>query len=349
MSYFFPGLIRNIHEFRATQPAQEFSVSSGEHAIRILLKASNLAYGSKVALPAFVCTSVARAVTDEGFVPFYLDLENDGTFSTAYTTEILSKEKPAAIILVHLYGVLHTQNQHIENYCLKNNIFLIQDLAQSFGLNERLLNTSFPIIYSFGPGKSSTAASGAVIRWKQDKLSKFNLPAPGFINTLKARLLLVSRIYGHNKTSAEQLLQKVLDKFFGHDDRITKMSRFQLKAAGFVMHKQSQVADERKKRWALLNEACKNHLYLKSAMPDADSLGFKYVINAQENADLFGAYLDAQHIPYYCLGKDIASAQLNELPNFKKYAPAIFEISCEAVIPIEEIKRIAKALTEFKK
>jgi len=348
MNYFFPSIISNSKQFDDVVPASMYTVSSGEEAIRILIRAQSFAKGSKIALPAFVCGSVTRAIVAEGHVPIYLDLKTTDTFLTDYSFQFLDAEKPVALILVHLYGFLHSDNIAIENYCIANNIYLIQDLAQSYGLNEDLMNPIFPKVYSFGPGKSATAAGGAMIRWVNKEQSLFNLEYPGLIANIKAKLFLKSRIYGQEKSFIDVFLQKLIDKFFSHPTSITQMSAYQKKAATFVISKQKHVLDERLKRWKKLDEVILAQTYLKSAMPNSFCLGFKYVIFANQHAESFKSYLKKHHIPYYCLGSDIINDISANLPNFKVSATSFIEISCEAVIPMQEIERIATLLKAFK-
>lgn len=348
MNYFFPSIIRNSKQFEDVVPALMYTVSSGEEAIRILIRAQGFAMRSKIAVPAFVCGSVARAIAAEGHVPIYLDLKTTDTFLTDYNFQFLDVEKPVALILVHLYGFLHTDNQAIEDYCLANNIYLIQDLAQSYGLNEDLMHPIFPKVYSFGPGKSATAAGGAMIRWANKEHTLFNLENPGLIATIKAKLFLKSRIYGQEKSFIDIFLQKLIDKFFSHPTNITQMSVYQKKAATYVMSKQKNIIEDRLKRWKKIDEGILEHTYLKSAMPNSFCLCFKYVINASEHSESFKNYLKEHHIPYYCLGTDIIKDISTNLPNFKVSATSFIEISCEAVIPFQEIERISALLKAFK-
>jgi hypothetical protein len=348
MSYFFPSIIGNPEEFKDVIPAPMYTVSSGEHAIQILIRSQAFTKGSKIALPAFVCGSVARAIIAEGHIPIYLDLKDDSTFVTDYNFQILNNEKPVAVILVHLYGVLHDDNKAIENFCIAGNIFLIQDLAQSYGLDEKLINPIFPIVYSFGPGKSATAACGAMIKWTDKEQSLSTLTKPTFISSLKARLFLKSRIYGTEKSFIDHFLQKVIDKYFSHDTNITQMSSLQKKAATYVMLKQSQVLKGRSIRWQKIDEALLHHSFLKSAIPLGFCLSFKYVINANGYAEALKAFLKKHQVPYYCLGNDIIGDIKANVPNFTKNAISFIEISCEAIIPMSEIERVALLLKEFK-
>lgn len=348
MSYFFPSIISHVSEFKDVVPASMYWVSSGEEAIRILIRAQRFAIGSKIALPAFVCGSVARAITAEGHVPIYLDLKNNGTFVTDYSFNFLDTEKPVALILVHLYGIYHDDSKAIESYCKEKKIFLIHDLAQSFGLDEQLMDPIFPKVYSFGPGKSSTAAGGALIKWNANEQSLLHLPQANFISSLKSKLFLKSRIYGQKKSFMDQFLQKVIDKYFSHSANITQMSTFQKKAATYVMQKQNQIAMQRNERWQKIDAVIENHSFLKSAMPKRFCLNFKYVINASKQEGVFKNYLKEHQIPYYCLGDDIIEDIQVAVPNFAQNATSFIEISCEAVIPMKEIERIAALIKDFK-
>jgi dTDP-4-amino-4,6-dideoxygalactose transaminase len=349
MSYFFPNTISHTKHFEHLPPYAFYSVNSGEAALRILIKSQNFKKGSRIAIPAFVCGSVARAVIDEGHLPIYFDLKNENAFITDYSLEKLTNEKPSALILVHLYGVLHDDNKTLEDFCIKNNIFLIQDLAQSYGLDEKLLNPFFPILYSFGPGKSATAAGGAMIKWVQNEHLLPSLPLSSFISSIKARLFLKSRIFGHKKTFVEIFMEKFIDKYFSHTPVISQMSQFQKKAACYVMLLHEKISNDRQLRWKALDSVLAHHEFLKSAMNNNYScLAFKYVINAQANVAAFKKHLEKNQVPYYCLGIDIINDVNADVPIFKSSAINFIEISCESVIPLSEIERVAILIRDFK-
>src|SRR5689334_9898843 len=68
-----------------TAPTLNFHLASGEQALRLLLRS----YRQKspqleVAMPAFVCEAVPRAALEEGLRPYWLDLQNDGSFWSDY-------------------------------------------------------------------------------------------------------------------------------------------------------------------------------------------------------------------------------------------------------------------------
>lgn len=348
MRYYFPGAIKSKNDYINSIAIDEFTVSCGEHAIQIILQSTNLRPGVKVAIPAFVCHSVKRAVTNAGCVPYYLDLKSDGTFHSAYVPEKLKEANVAVVVLVHLYGYLHPDTKMVEEYCLLNNILLIHDLAQSYGLDENQFHDNFPKVYSFGPGKSTTAAGGAIIRWRSNQLINVKLPSANIVQDIRAHFFVNSRLYGYQRNSIELFIEKVMDKFIGHRNPITQMSTFQKKLAGYMISNFEAITAEREKRWEIIDMACRQNKYIKNPLPQVPSLGFKYVISAFGHEQSFQQYLMKEQIPFYCIGNDIFDVTAENIPYFKQYAKSFFEISCEQSIPLDEIKRIADKLLNFK-
>jgi hypothetical protein len=348
MNYYFPGIIQSRRQLQGIKPLDGYTVSSGESAMVVLMRCAGIKQGDKVAIPAFVCNSLTRAITAVGGVPVYLDLKNEGTCITDYALAFITEQNCKLVILVHLYGQLHPNTQQIQAFCKQHQIFMIHDVAQSYGVNEDLFQPDFPVVYSFGPGKSTTAAGGALIKWDNQKMKNIILPEADMIQNIRAALFLSSRVYGRNKSLTEGFFEKLLDKFFPATNKICSMSKLQRKAAAYVIDKFKETCALRKQRWLLIHEACQHHPFLSNALHSAEPLSFKYVINAGSCAKAFQEYLAQHHIPFYCLGKDIMSTEKASLKNFSKMALCFFEVSCEASIPMEEIKRVAGLLAAFR-
>ena len=162
MRYYFPGLITCSTLPRAKSFNFPFTTNTGENSLRLLLRSFSLKPNSNVATPEFACDAVKRSIEKEGLKPLLFDIYPDKSYWTNYDKSDLEKGKPSVIILAHLYGFLHPETATIMEYCKANKIFLIHDLAQSFGLDESKLSYG-SIFYSFGPGKSTTAAGGGII------------------------------------------------------------------------------------------------------------------------------------------------------------------------------------------
>lgn len=147
MNYFFPSFLSQ-NDLKNISGELDFTVNSGENAIRLLLRSYNLPKGSKVLIPIFVCDSLKKSVIKEGLEPFYIDLKADGTFWADYSNISQQAGQIAAVILVHLYGYLHPDTEIIMNECKQHHLPLIHDAAQSFGIDENKLTYSSGIVYS---------------------------------------------------------------------------------------------------------------------------------------------------------------------------------------------------------
>jgi dTDP-4-amino-4,6-dideoxygalactose transaminase len=153
---------------------EEYWCSSGTKAIQLLLKSfSN--DGEKqliIGVPAFICNDVFYAIKEEGHQALLLDI-NLGSFFL--DEKDVYRKKMDALILPHIYGVMHPKAQEIMTYCEKNGIFLMHDAAQSYGLRlngKPIEQCSNGGIISFGAGKSLTAASGAIVYGVSDTIVK---------------------------------------------------------------------------------------------------------------------------------------------------------------------------------
>ena len=115
-------------------PDNDNFVGSGTSGIRLLLKSLNLKRHSRIGIPALICEDVRRAILKEKHDPILLDIDRDYLF-LEYNPGKLIKDNLDCIILPHLYGILHPYTGHFRQFTHENNILLIHDAAQSYGLN----------------------------------------------------------------------------------------------------------------------------------------------------------------------------------------------------------------------
>jgi dTDP-4-amino-4,6-dideoxygalactose transaminase len=138
------------------------SVSSGTDALMIALMAENIGRGDAVFLPAFTYTATAEVPLLLGATPVFVDVD-PGTFQIDPThlirrveqTRAAGKLKPAAIIGVDLFGQ-PADWPALQNIARANGLFLLDDLAQSFGASlhgERLGRQADATATSFFPSK----------------------------------------------------------------------------------------------------------------------------------------------------------------------------------------------------
>ncbi|HVA99382.1 MAG TPA: DegT/DnrJ/EryC1/StrS family aminotransferase [Bacteroidia bacterium] len=351
MNYFFPSLIGSKKELKLYSANLPFSVNSGKNALRLLLRSFQLNEGSVVAIPVFVCDSLIKAVNAEKHIPLLLDLKKDATFWTDYDFDYLQKMDVKVIVLVHLYGFIHPETEKIILFCKEKGIKIIHDAAQSYGVDEKKISEGDGIVYSFGPGKSTTAARGAIVKGLSLNFYNENVEKKISIgHYFDAHFFLESRIFNKKKKYFQKYFQKIIFKMFPLSDKIYGMSHFQKKAANCAINLVEKRNIEREKRYQLMAKSLTQNSLLKIAYDDVKGLYFKVVITVSSEVNKFKHFLFENSIPFFCLydSLDKKMYKMTTLKYFKKEAPNFIEISCEASIPMAEIERIARLLTQFK-
>ncbi|MBF0438937.1 MAG: DegT/DnrJ/EryC1/StrS aminotransferase family protein [Magnetococcales bacterium] len=245
MNQIFPGPLHQedlfaISDMPLAVPEGAWFVSSGHHAIRLLLRQLGLTPGSRVALPALICPSVVSAICAEGMVPDFVDIEPDLQVM-AFNRDAFACRGFNLILLPHLYGMAHPQTQAIRDFAGNAGIPLIHDVAQSYGLT----HDGVPMVmldqgglYSFGAGKASTAATGALVYGLKDafaiqaKLHRFRLWDFVACHFLKQRMGIPC--------------QAPWLKLHYHGFRA---SRIQVRAANLVMSRFVEIEQKRHDNW----------------------------------------------------------------------------------------------------
>lgn len=372
LRYFFPSLFTTVTPPGSTSVRLDFSVDSGESALRLLLRRCKLAPNSVVAIPAFVCEAVARAVRAEGLKPLLLDLKGEGSYWTDYAPSRLEAGSVGAVVLVHLYGQVHPDTAAIADWCLSHNVPLIHDAAQGYGIAPHLLyigatttagkSSNVPIIppphigalYSFGPGKATTAAFGAIVDGIDEAFYATHVHPYSYhllrrwCTDLKAHLFVHARLYARGRATHDTFQDRVVGKLlslFGTGE-LWGMTPYQRRAANYSIALQPQAAAGRQQRLALVKGALQGAVRLADSRP---GLGFKAVLYCSGDVEAFCDYLLAHDVPYGELfeASEVRQAQFAGLPNFAADAHRFIELSTEASIPLTEIERVAEILRGY--
>lgn len=138
-------------------------VGNGLDALIISLKSLNIGKGDEIIVPANTYIASILAISQVGAKPILVE-PNKQTYNidiTKIESAITSKTK--AILAVNLYGQA-AELDKINIICKKNNLYLIEDNAQSLGaLCKNKLTGSYGIINatSFYPGKNLGALGDA--------------------------------------------------------------------------------------------------------------------------------------------------------------------------------------------
>ena len=108
------------------------SVNSGTDALYLSLKALGLGKNDEVIIPSFTYVATLEAVLRVGSTPIFADIDENSYCISSKTVSDVVTDKTKCIIPVHLYGY-NSDSENIYKFASKNNIFIVEDSAQSFG------------------------------------------------------------------------------------------------------------------------------------------------------------------------------------------------------------------------
>lgn len=321
--------------------------------MQLVMRSWNLKPNANIAIPAFVCNSVRRAVINEGFTIVPFDL-HPNSFWTNYNQQSMLAQNIDGIVLVHLYGYLHPDSQQLEAFAKAQNVPLLHDLAQCYGVDESSLDPMLPRVYSFSQGKPTTGAFGGLIRnldaeFYQQHITHESRPA---LRKTTVQQFIKSRIFGYQLTARDSLTLRTLRlarAVMPETKGITSMTDFQKQAAAKAIELQRTHLTGRKVNYQKLVAAAESSGRFKTAIADENGLFFKVVLLANGEVDNLRTQLKQNSIPFFVLADDLDPALRDgRYPNYTELAHRMIEIPCEASIPNKEIDRLASALKSLK-
>tara|TARA_B100001540_G_scaffold312141_1_gene332756 strand:- start:6760 stop:7869 length:1110 start_codon:yes stop_codon:yes gene_type:complete len=107
-------------------------VGNGTDAIKLALKAVGIKAGDEVLTVANTAVPTVSAIVETGASPVFCDIDEETYNISIKEVRGLISNKTKAIVCVHLYG--HpAEIIELQNICNENNIYLIEDCAQSHG------------------------------------------------------------------------------------------------------------------------------------------------------------------------------------------------------------------------
>jgi len=135
--------------------------TNGRSSIYHILKDLKI---DKILIPAYICSSVLEPLKKLNIKPIFYDLDIEDLNPSLDSIKKLSIKYDIKVVLVaSMYG--NPANLvKLEQYCKDNNIFLIDDAAQSFGakLDDRYIGTFGDAgFFSFSPGKPTAGHMGS--------------------------------------------------------------------------------------------------------------------------------------------------------------------------------------------
>jgi dTDP-4-amino-4,6-dideoxygalactose transaminase len=149
---------------------RKYCILVGNGTTAIYLSLFSQDYENKrIAIPNNVCMNVVLPIYFSNNIPVFIDIEKK---TLGLDIELLKKEKVDAVVGVHAYGNT-CDIQELESYSKDNNIFLIEDIAVSQGINynSKPLGSFGDIsILSFGSGKVIDIEHGGAILTDDKKI-----------------------------------------------------------------------------------------------------------------------------------------------------------------------------------
>ena len=225
------------------------------------------------------------------------------------------------------------------------------DTAQSYGLifkNKPLIEYGDGGIYSFGPGKASTAAGGGIVYGLKTKIRYDNLPI--ILKKMiekKVRIFLISRTVGYGNNSINKLskIANYLINFLA-EKYIYSINKIQFNAIKMMVGRVGVIQNKREKNWCIMNEILQKlseQIYIPKNMER--SLKYKYLIMINEQGDKvkeFEMKMAQQRILINRI-KRRDPINNNEFTMNGKY----FEISTESSIPQDNMYIAAKIIRNY--
>ena len=141
------------------------AVASGTAALEIVLRAIGVA-GRDVVVPANTFYATAGAVVHAGGTPRFADIDPHTLAVTPATVETALSPDTAAVVLVHIGGLVSPATAELREMCDRRGIALIEDAAHAHGAGfDGRPAGSFGAAgtFSFYPTKVITSGEGGVI------------------------------------------------------------------------------------------------------------------------------------------------------------------------------------------
>jgi dTDP-4-amino-4,6-dideoxygalactose transaminase len=150
------------------------AVASGTAALTIALLALGVR-GREVVVPANTFYATAAAVLQAGARPVFADVEA-GTFAlSAATTAAALTPRTAAVVTVHIGGLISPQIDELQALCDERGIALVEDAAHAHGATfDGRFAGSFgaAAAFSFYPTKVVTSGEGGMVLTGSEELAQ---------------------------------------------------------------------------------------------------------------------------------------------------------------------------------
>jgi dTDP-4-amino-4,6-dideoxygalactose transaminase len=301
--------------------------SNGRSSIYHILNSLNI---EKILIPIYICSSVLIPIKELGIEPIFYDLDIEDLNPSLNSIKELSKKyNVKAVLVASMYG--NPANlEKIESYCEENNIFMIDDAAQSFGakLNNKYVGTFGDAgFFSFSPGKPTAGHMGSFF-WSNKDI-KINRKNHCLIHYLKWNIFYINRI----KTYHIKVLNYInifLDKIF--DLKYDNICKFEKPILGGILYSNlNNIHSFREQYYIEFSDRFKNNKYFSVINPLRGIPNHHKLIllfDDKEIAFKFINFMFTNSI-YTSNGYKLLSEDLENTPNAKSIQNRVVELPIE--------------------
>ncbi len=143
------------------------ATSSGTAAIHLALRVLGIGKGDIVLASTFTFIGSVAPILYQNAIPVFIDSDESWNLSPKLLKKAIKElpKKPKALIVTHLYGQVAKIDEIVE-ICKENNIYLIEDAAESLGAKykDKCSGTFGDFgIYSFNGNKIITTSGGGML------------------------------------------------------------------------------------------------------------------------------------------------------------------------------------------
>ncbi|MBD1152959.1 DegT/DnrJ/EryC1/StrS family aminotransferase [Pelagibacterales bacterium SAG-MED22] len=150
-----------------------FSTSSCTGALHLALTAIGIKKNDEVIVPELTWVSSVSPILFLNSTPVFVDVEEDTLCIDPASVEKNITKKTKAIICVGLYGNVPNMKK-LKSIAKKNNIYLIEDVAESLGSkfdNKNLGSFGDISVYSFNGTKITVTGEGGMLTFNNKKIN----------------------------------------------------------------------------------------------------------------------------------------------------------------------------------
>lgn len=310
------------------------SLASGLDALWIALRCLNIGKGDEVIVQSNAYIATVMSITMNDATPVFVE---PNEFYNMEPTKIKEKitKRTKAVLVTHLYGQA-TNMQEIKKLCDENNIYLIEDCAQSHGAkyDNKLVGTIGEIgCFSFYPSKNlGCFGDGGAIVTNNEKL---------------ASDIKVFRNYGSEK----RYHNKVIGTNSRFDEIQAALLRIKLKFLNDLNKEREKLANK------YLNEIKNENIILPKLDSKCTSVWHLFVIRTDYRDELI-KYLeenDIQTLIHYPIPPHLSEAYSNlgykegDFPIAEKYANTVLSLPLYNGMTEDEQDYVINVINKFRK